>query len=41
MERPYGFVDSNSSLCCIKVGGTDKVFVQYFLFRCIDFCIKM
>lgn len=31
----------DSSLCCIKVGGADKVFVQYFLLRCIDFCIKM
>jgi hypothetical protein len=31
----------DSSLCCIKVGEADKVFVQYFLLRCIDFCIKM
>lgn len=31
----------DSSLCCIKVGESDKVFVQYFLLRCIDFCIKM
>lgn len=30
----------DSGLCCIKVGVANKVFVQYFLLRCIDFCIK-